>query len=171
MEPQSAQRRHRGVFFVPRLLSSALSHFIFRISTSPEKWITHHGEVSITFSDSKRIIWSIVCAFKWISNTVHASSCQKKRKPERGLALTLGVLTLVPFLRLLLSSFAQTQLRNSRSQMTLSPLAHLPFLCVEIMLVIKCLIKSVLSIAHITAIKYLSAYRKHSIHSALIRVN
>lgn len=33
----------------------------------------------------------------------------KKKKAERGLALTLGVLTSVPFLRLPLSSFAQTQ--------------------------------------------------------------
>lgn len=50
-------------FFSTHLLvPSALSHFIFRISTSPEKWITHHGKVSITFSDSKRIIGSFVCA-------------------------------------------------------------------------------------------------------------
>lgn len=71
MEPQSARRCHKGdffffssfFFFVPCLLvPSALSHFIFRISTSPEKWITHHGKVSITFSDSKRIIGSFVCA-------------------------------------------------------------------------------------------------------------
>lgn len=47
----------------PGLLApSALSHFIFRVSTSPEKWITHHGKVSITFSDSKRIMGSFVCA-------------------------------------------------------------------------------------------------------------
>lgn len=98
--------------FVPCLLvPSALSHFIFRISTSPEKWITHHGKVSITFSDSKRIIGSFVCAS--LSELATTSPWESWRRPN-----------------LFAFSSPENKNKNQKNWETVTPQWHVPASCV-----------------------------------------